>query len=84
MQEISARWKALADKSPYEAQAAADKQRYDEASAARDAQVLAEQEAKRKAREGAAAASDATDAGGRMRRAAVGWSRARHSARTAG
>ena len=52
MQEISARWKALADKSPYEAQAAADKQRYEEASAARDAQVLAEQEAKRKAREG--------------------------------
>ena len=52
MQEISARWKALADKSPYEAQAAADKQRFDEASAARDAQVLAEQEAKRKAREG--------------------------------
>ena len=52
MQEISARWKALADKSPYEAQAAADKRRYDEASAARDAQVLAEQEAKRKAREG--------------------------------
>ena len=51
MQEISARWKALADKSPYEAQAAADK-RDDEASAARDAQVLAEQEAKRKAREG--------------------------------
>ena len=52
MQEISARWKALADKTPYEAQAAADKRRYDEASAARDAQVLAEQEAKRKAREG--------------------------------
>ena len=58
MQEISARWKALTDKSPYEAQAAADKQRYDEASAARDAQVLAEQEAKRKAREGLPARRD--------------------------